>query len=120
MREEQGISLSSLAAQSGVSKGYISTLENATEPKRPSGKTLYSLAEALGVTVAALLGHELVADPVGDLPPGLQEFATSAKLPSGDVKMLASIQFRGERPQTAERWGFIYNAIRGSRDLDKG
>jgi hypothetical protein len=32
--------------------------------------------------------------------------------------MLATIQFRGDRPQTRERWEYIYNAIRMSKDID--
>lgn len=33
--------------------------------------------------------------------------------------MLATIQFPGDRPQTKERWRYIYNAIRTSKDIDK-
>jgi hypothetical protein len=39
-------------------------------------------------------------------------------LPEADVMMLATIQFRGEAPATTERWRYIYQAIRSSRDLD--
>ena len=34
--------------------------------------------------------------------------------------MLASIQFRGRRPETVERWRFIYQAIKGSEAIDRG
>ncbi len=32
--------------------------------------------------------------------------------------MLASIQFRGDQPQTVKRWEFIYEAIRSSKRMD--
>ena len=36
-----------------------------------------------------------------------------------DIEMLASIEFRGEKPKTPERWAFIYQAIRNSVAMDK-
>jgi transcriptional regulator with XRE-family HTH domain len=118
-REERGLSLSQLAEQASVSKGYLSTLENDPSARRPSAETLYSVAAALGVTIADLLGRRLLSSLVSAVPKSLREFAAEADLPEADVQMLASIQFRGEQPRTKERWRYIYTAIRTSEPLDE-
>src|SRR5680860_911675 len=105
------MSLSALAAKTEISKSYIWSLENDASASRPSGETLYKIASALGVTMSALLGRELLTDPPQDVPPGLAELAEEHGLPESDIRMLAAIQFRGDRPQTKERWAYIYNAI---------
>lgn len=56
-REQQGLSLGQLAERANVSKGYLSALENQPD-KRPAAWTLYGIAEALGVNMYDLLGHE--------------------------------------------------------------
>ena len=117
-RKDADLSLSQLAAKASVSKGYISAIENQGD-KRPSGETLYAIAEALGVTMSALLGRRLLAAPLEDIPESLQRFAEQRGLPENDVAMLARIEFRGVRPQTSERWEHIYNAIRTSQQLDQ-
>lgn len=122
-RKDVDISLSQLAARAKVSKGYLSALENADgsdQPaRRPSAETLYAIAEALGVTMSDLLGRKLLTDPhSGPLPESLQKFAKQHRLPATDVKMLSAIKFRGEPPKTAERWWYIYNAIRNSESMD--
>lgn len=118
-RLEADLSLSALAAKAGVSKGYLHRLEAETSSTRPSGKTLYALAEALGVTISDLLGRKLLSDPPAKIPKVLLEFAAEEALPESDVRMLASIEFRGEAPRTKERWRYIYNAITTSRGLDR-
>ena len=119
-REDIGMSLNQLAEKSGISKGYLSAIENEEEPRRPSGETLYAIAEALGVTMSDLMGRKLLTEGPADIPDSLREFAEEAGLPQRDIAMLASIEFRGERPKTRERWSYIYNAIRTSADLDRG
>lgn len=117
-RREAGLSLSQLAASAEVSKGYLWSLENEPD-KRPSAETLYAVAEALGVTMSALLGRRLLVKRPTDVPDSLRDFAQAKGLPESDVLMLAGIEFRGVRPQTRERWEHIYNAIRMSRTLDE-
>jgi transcriptional regulator with XRE-family HTH domain len=108
-REEAGLTATELAAQAGIAKSYLSALESGdAHSRRPSGETMYSLAEVLGVAMSDLLGR----------PPSLIEFAAENDIPESDVEMLASIRFRGEQPQTAKRWEFIYEAIRNSRGMD--
>lgn len=120
-RNEKGVSLSQLARDAGVSKGYLWSLENPPDEEhhqRPSGETLYAIAEALGVTMSDLLGRKLIIQRSTDVDPSLAEFAKEEGLSQADVEMLASIQWRGEQPQTVERWKYIYRAIVMSRPLD--
>lgn len=94
-------------------------IENDTG-SRPGAAILHKLAVALGVTLADLLGREVKAEEPQDIPESLHEFARDRNLPRSDVQMLAAIAFRGERPRTAERWAYIYDAIRMSASLDPG
>ena len=112
MRKEKGLSLSELADRAGVSKSYLSTVENGTG-SRPGAAILHKLALALGVNLGDVLGRSVQADPSARpaIPESLRVFAENAELPEVDVEMLAGIKFRGEAPRTSERWQFIYNAI---------
>ena len=121
-REEKGLNASELAEAAGISKSYLSELESkAGSAKVPTGEKLYDIARALGVTMSDLLGRKVITTPDQDapIPASLAEFADDYKVPQADVDMLAQIQFRGDPPKTAERWEFIYQAIKGSRDIDK-
>lgn len=117
-REERGLSLSGLADRTGLSKGYLSSLENNHEPRRPSADVLYTLANELGVTMSDLMGRRLLTSPSESVPESLVEFAKQDGLNQADVAMLASIQFRGEQPRTASRWRYIYQSIRNSQQMD--
>lgn len=120
-REEAGLSINQLAQRSGISKSYISSLENfdTGETARPSGETLYAIATALGVAMTDLLGKRLIIEPPSKVSPSLRKFAHEAGLAEADVTMLTSIQWRGEPPTSVERWRHIYEAIRLSEPLDK-
>lgn len=119
-RTEKGWNLTQLATDTGLSKSYISELEATTDAaKRPSGQTLYGIATALGVTIADLLGEPVAAKPTGKVPASLLRFANDRQLPQADIEMLASIRFRGESPNTPERWAYIYDSIRNSRAMDR-
>ena len=118
-RNERGLNLSRLAEQAGVSKGYLWALENDPGARRPSAETLFAVAKALGVTMADLMGRELSEAPPEEIPDSLREFAEEEGLPEADIRMLASIQFRGERPRTKQRWRYIYTAISTSAAIDE-
>lgn len=117
-REERGLSLSQLATEAGVSKGYLWNLENDQDARRPSADTLYAIAKTLGVTMSDLMGRKLLPAATPQVPDSLHEFAVEEGLPEADLYMLASIQFRGKQPRTKERWRYIYTAIRTSRAID--
>ncbi|MCW5851178.1 MAG: helix-turn-helix domain-containing protein [Anaerolineae bacterium] len=109
-RDEKGLSLSALARASKVSKGYLSQIENDAAP-RPSGDTLFKMANALGTTVADLLGREI--EPTArEISPVLMDFAREANLPEADIQMLAAIRYRGEQPHTMADWRYLYESIR--------
>ncbi|MHB8341428.1 MAG: helix-turn-helix domain-containing protein [Mycobacteriales bacterium] len=116
-RGDRDMSLSDLVLKAGVSKSHLSVIENGTG-SRPGAAILHKIAVALGVTLADLLGREVKPDTPNDIPQSLVEFAKSRKLPQTDIDMLAAIVFRGEQPRTAERWEYIYNAIRMSASMD--
>lgn len=118
-RERLGLSISQLAAASGLSKGYVLRLE--TDPAgNPSLDVLRRIADALDVTVADLTGHPRVtADDDREIPASLRVFADEARLTEAEVRTLASIRWRkGEVPQTSARWRFILDSLRVSRQLD--
>jgi len=117
-RKERGLNLSQLAAAARLSKSYVSSIEAGDTP-RPSGETLYAIADALGVTMSDLLGRRLLTDAPTDAPASLLEFARANKLPEADIKMLASISFRGAQPKSKERWAHIYSAIRQTEWMDR-
>src|SRR4029450_9689060 len=115
-RLEKGISVSELASKARISKSYLSELEKGSgNHKRPSAEILYSIGKALGVAMSDLLGRPLIIAPTPKKPPAsLLESAKNHRLPASDVEMLASINFRGKRPKSPERWEFIYQAIKNS------
>lgn len=120
-RSDRGLSLSQLADLAKISKSYLWSLENEDGHVRPSGESLYAIAEALGVTMSDLLGRRLLLTPSTShaVPTSLREFAAENNLPESDVRMLATIRFRGEVPKTKERWKYIYDAIRSSELFDR-
>lgn len=112
-REEQGLSLTDLARLAGVSKGYLSEIEN-NPSARPSAATLFKIASALGTSVGELLGKGgSDTQPVNlDIPESLREFAEEANLPDAEIRMLAGIRYRGKPPKTVDDWRYIYESIR--------
>jgi transcriptional regulator with XRE-family HTH domain len=110
--------LAELAARSGVSKGYISDLENGVAGK-PNIQYVYSIARALDVTLDELLNHATddpqiapTVAPAHDLPPGLAELQQEMSLSDRDLKMLASVNFRGHRPRDKEGWRYLLETLR--------
>ena len=115
-REEIGMSASQLATATGLSKSYISELENVPVTARgPSAEVLYRIAKALGVAMADLLGKPVLLTRNGTRPKrpkSLVDFAKKFRIPEADLRMLEQIQFRGEIPKTTEAWYVIYQAIK--------
>ena len=117
-REDKGLTATELAVKADIAKSYLSALENGDTHRRPSGETMYRLADALGVAMSDLLGRPILHTARSERPDSLIAFAEENNLPERDIEMLASISFRGDRPQTAKRWEFIYEAIRNSKGMD--
>ena len=114
--DEKGWKQADLARESGVAKGYLWEILSSEKEKRPSAQTLYAIAEALGTTVADLLGRptETESTGTGKMPETLREFATEANLPEEDIRVLAAIHFRKEQPKSKEDWRFLWESIRRS------
>jgi XRE family transcriptional regulator of biofilm formation len=113
-RKEAGLSLSQLADDAGVSKSYLSRLESGAGEMRPSGKTLYLIARALGTTMSDLLEREVLADAPSDFSPSLVQFAKKEGLTPREQRMLAQINFRGRHPESVDDWEFLWTAIQRS------
>lgn len=119
-REEKSVSASQLAKEAGISRSYLSELENGTgNHRRPSARVLYALGKALGVSMSDLLGRPLIVESTSKPSASLLKFAKEDGLAQADVEMLASIRFRGEAPRSPDRWRFIYQAIRNSSSMDR-
>jgi transcriptional regulator with XRE-family HTH domain len=114
LRVESGRSLSQLARDADVSKSYIWKLEHGESEGRPSGKTLYKIARALGTSMSELIGKAVLVDEPEEVPDGLRKFAARAGLRPRDVQMLAQVNFRGKQPQEPEDWAFVWDAIKRS------
>jgi len=112
----KGWSLADLADKSGVSKAYISDLENGSAGT-PNIQYVYAIAVALDTTLDELLSDATarVEKPkkrrAEDLPQGLAELQAELKLSDDDVEKLAQINFRGNRPKDIEGWRFLLEAI---------
>ena len=117
LREEKEWSLNELAEKAGISKAYLSQLEN-NRSKQPSGEILLKIASALRTTIADLLDKpvRVHAKDFGELPDGLRELIEKRGEPldirEEDVKMLMSIRYRGNQPKTLEDWEHILQTIR--------
>jgi transcriptional regulator with XRE-family HTH domain len=119
LRQGKNLSLADLASKSGVSKTYISDLENGLGG-RPNVQYLYKIALALETTIDTLIDLSLKpaqrrAIPAASqepLPPGLEEFSKKERLEPQQIEMLAGLNFRGNRPKDADAWKLIYDTIK--------
>lgn len=111
LRDQQGWSLTELASRAGISRSYLHQIEQGDST--PTLDKVQQLATALGVLPSDLLGDAGRATTNADIPEQLRKFAEQANLQSGDVDMLARIQYRGKRPETVAEWKAIYSVIRG-------
>jgi transcriptional regulator with XRE-family HTH domain len=120
-RTKAGLSLSRLAAATGLSKTYLIRLE--TDPSsNPSLGVLRQIADALDITVADLLDRPKLQfdETAAAIQPSLRAFADQSALSQADVRTLASIRWRqGDEPQTVERWRYVYDSLALSRHLDR-
>lgn len=120
-RKKAGLSLARLAEISGVSRTYLLKLEK-DEASNPSLEILRRIADALDITIADLLGTPSMQFDFDEsaIPRSLQAFADQAGLGAKEIRMLASIRWRkGDEPQTAERWRFVLDSLKASRQLDE-
>ena len=110
-RKCQGLSLNKVSELSGISKAYLSQLENGKN-KQPSANILLKLSEVLKTTI-----QELMEKPIGSfIPDSLQELIDTKKdeldIRDEDIKMLSCICYRGRYPATADDYEYILKTIR--------
>lgn len=126
LRQGRGWTLAELAEQSGVSKAYLSDLENGSAGK-PNIQYVFSVANALQTTLDRLLDEAVPgrvkaeSNATVSLPPGLGELKKQMGLSDDDVDRLASINFRGHRPRDMEGWRYLLETLRmlGQRRSEK-
>ena len=104
-RREEGFSQEELAQKIGISRNYLSQIERG-QATNLSWQVMNRLTSVLGLKqeVGTLEGTEL--------PPSLVEFANQADLPPDDVVMLARLKYRGQQPNTPEKWELLYKVIK--------
>lgn len=119
LRTEAGVTLPDLAEKAGVSKGFLSQLEN-DEKANVSLDTLAKIAKALGVSIGGLLGLEAarakqatqeVVDP--ELEKHIQERQDAGKPIPPDVlrSLVALKERRGVAKKSKEDWAFLCDSI---------
>lgn len=108
LREEKNWSLTELAKKAGISRSYLAQIESGEST--PTQAKIIQLANALGALPSEIMGE----DPNQiDIPDSLRKFAEAANIGSGEIQMLARIEYRGKRPSTTEEWKAIYAVIKG-------
>ena len=125
LRQGKGWTLLDLASKTGLSKAYISDLENGSAGK-PNIQYIFGIAQALGTTLDELL-HDVTSKPLTkaknprELPPGLSELQQELNLSNEDVERLAKVNFRGHRPRDKEGWRFLLETLQmlSQRKLQK-
>lgn len=117
LRQEKKLSLNKLAEIAGISKAYLSQLENNVN-KQPSAEILLKIASALETTIADLLDKpvRVHSDNFQEVPEALRKLIDQKGEPldirEEDVKMLMNIEYRGNQPKTPEDWEHILQTIR--------
>ncbi len=128
LRKGKGWSLGDLAEKSGVSKAYLSDLENGGAGK-PNIQYIYNVARALDTNLNELL-HETTENRKwvhdsrkehSELPAGLKDLQQELNLSDEDARELATVNFRGQRPRDKEGWRFLLETIKmvSQRKLQK-
>jgi transcriptional regulator with XRE-family HTH domain len=110
-RNKADLSLSQLAASSGLTKAYLVRLEN--HGGNPTIEALAATADLIGAP--RMTFH----DDDSAIPPSLKAYADDAGLTTAEIRTLASIRWRRtEQPKTVQRWRFIHESITASRAFD--
>ena len=112
IRESLGLRQEELAKRASVSRTYIIQLENDRSSK-PSATVLFSIAVALGTTIAELLGKKDKTKATHELPKSSKEafkIYPEMKVFEDD---LIGWKFRGKYPTTAVQWFTLYTILKG-------
>ena len=99
--------MSELAKRSGISRSYLFQIEDGRSS--PTEAKIQALADAFGVLQSELLGEQ---SGEVNIPESLREFAEKENLGSAEIRMLAQIEYRGNKPASAAEWKAIFAVIR--------
>lgn len=116
LRREQRMTLTALADKAGISRGYLSEIENerATDP---SAAVIRSIAEALGTSTSVLMEEDpTIVAP--EIPESLRRAQEQFDIPERDLPALAAVKFRNYQPVTPEDWSYLYESIKRSMPRD--
>lgn len=106
LRQSRGWSLSDLARETGISRSYLYELE-AGRRKNPTQSVLQRLSDALGSDLS-----DLVKGEEDDIPDNLRQLAEKEGWGPKEVRMLASLEYRGRKPDTDQQWRILYQVIK--------
>jgi transcriptional regulator with XRE-family HTH domain len=110
-RKNQGYSQADLAEKVDISRTYLSQIEQG-RAQNLSLRLAQRLSTVLGIKSPYQEDEEDEKKDEEDIPQSLREFAEEDGLPPEDVRMLAGIEYRGERPQDPQQWRILYNVIK--------
>lgn len=110
-RKKQGYSQEDLAEKVDISRTYLSQIEQG-RAQNLSLRLAQRLSTVLGIKSPYQEDNEGEEKDEEDIPQSLREFAEEDGLPPEDVRMLAGIEYRGERPQDPQQWRILYNVIK--------
>lgn len=108
-REEEGWTQEKLADMVGISRTYLSQIEQGRATNL-SLRLAQQLCEKLDMASPASL------EPPVRIDPALRALAEEERLSDKQVRMLASVEMRGKRPTTKEQWRLLYNLIKTTLD----
>jgi transcriptional regulator with XRE-family HTH domain len=108
-RKREGLSQAELADELDISRTYLSQIEQG-HALNLSLRLAEKLSERLGITPPASV--QAAKQEEEEMPASLKAFADQDDIPEQDVRMLARIQYRGRRPQTAQQWRILYSVIK--------
>jgi transcriptional regulator with XRE-family HTH domain len=113
--------IAEVAAAAKISRSYLHELETADPSERPvpTAAVLLRVAQILGTSIGELVEeHPQQMAAEASVPPGLREAAREAGLSEAEVQRLAAIRFRGQQPQSKERWQLLINNLVFSEGMD--
>lgn len=121
LREQQGLTQDQLAARAGMSKGFLSDLEN--NKRNASAEYALRLAQALGASIDYLLRGVEASEPVKPpviIPRELAEFAEqeglsysiTVDLLTAHNSVVARRSKQGTPTLTVEEWRRLYEALK--------